>query len=90
MAECKRCLLEELSRQAFENIYAYIESIPAGQRVPDAVYRQRLHSCKQCAHLLNGMCALCGCFVEVRAAKRLSGCPDTPRRWERYPEDGEG
>ena len=84
---CRRCLLEELSRQAFQNVYAYIASIPQAQRVPEAVYRRRLALCKECECLYNGMCSLCGCFVEVRAGKRLGACPHTPRRWERYEED---
>ncbi|MCI8442996.1 MAG: hypothetical protein HFG27_10770 [Provencibacterium sp.] len=82
--ECRRCLLEELSREAFQNIYRYIESIPTEQRVPEPVYRQRLALCKGCSNLLNGMCSLCGCFVEVRAAKRLGACPNIPKRWDRY------
>ncbi|MCI8622431.1 MAG: hypothetical protein HFG26_02065 [Provencibacterium sp.] len=86
--DCKRCLLEELSRQAFQNIYAYIDSIPEEQKVPKKVYRERLEKCKSCSQLIQGMCSLCGCFVEVRAAKKRSDCPNIPKNWERY-IDGE-
>ncbi|MFQ7747018.1 MAG: DUF6171 family protein [Eubacteriales bacterium] len=31
--------------------------------------------------LRNGMCALCGCFVEVRAAKKRQHCAQSEKIW---------
>lgn len=79
---CRRCLLKEMDADAyFSNVYEYIASLSEDERAPEELYEQRLGYCRACDHLINGMCALCGCFVEVRAAKRISRCADTPRRW---------
>ena len=47
----------------------------------DGTYAHRLELCKACGHLVNGMCELCGCFVEVRAAKINQHCAETAQRW---------
>lgn len=78
---CKKCLLRELDEGYFSSIYAYIENIPSEQRVQEEEYHDRLAICKACDSLVNGMCALCGCFVEVRAAKRIQYCPAAPSKW---------
>ncbi|MCL2033612.1 MAG: DUF6171 family protein [Oscillospiraceae bacterium] len=73
--EC-RCLLKELSDEDyFRNIYEYIALIPQEQKTPDGEYTARLENCKSCSNLTNGMCRLCGCFVETRAAKVHQYCP---------------
>ena len=72
---CKRCLLRELDGEYFQSIYRYIESLPPERKASPPVYRQRLAVCRGCESLQNGMCAQCGCFVEVRAAKRAQKCP---------------
>lgn len=82
---CKRCLLRELDGTYFQSIYDYIQNLPPEQKADPETYAHRLSLCKECTHLVNGMCDLCGCFVEVRSAKRLQRCPDTPSRWEPEP-----
>lgn len=72
---CKRCLLSELDGEYFLSIYQYIEKIPQEQKAPPQEYSRRLALCQACESLQNGMCAQCGCFVEVRAAKRAQRCP---------------
>ena len=37
--------------------------------------------CKACGHLVNGMCELCGCFVEVRASKKNQRCAQSADIW---------
>ena len=58
-----------------------IASMPEEQRADDEVIAARLAVCKACDHLLNGTCALCGCYVELRTAKKTQKCPDVPGRW---------
>lgn len=72
---CKRCLLRELDGEYFKSIYQYIDNIPLEQKAPPEEYDRRLALCKSCDDLKNGMCAQCGCFVEVRAAKLRQVCP---------------
>ena len=79
---CRRCLLKDLSdTDYFHSIYEYIENIPPEQKTPDALYKDRLQKCTSCDHLVNGMCALCGCFVEVRAAKVRQHCAKNAEIW---------
>ena len=46
-----------------------------------ALLRARLDACRACPHLNAGTCALCGCYVEYRAAHAAQRCPDAPGRW---------
>ena len=78
---CKRCLLRELDGTYFQSIYQYIQSLPEELKAGGETYAARLERCRACSHLVNGMCELCGCFVEVRAAKKKQRCPDSPARW---------
>lgn len=80
---CRRCLLEDMPSEAalIQNIRELIALMPPEQRADEALHRQRLAICRNCDHLNDGTCALCGCFVELRAAKRRMRCPDVPARW---------
>ncbi|WP_099205542.1 DUF6171 family protein [Scatolibacter rhodanostii] len=79
---CRRCLLKDISSdEYFNTIYEYIENLDASQKVSSNEYEKRLDSCRSCDHLVNGMCELCGCFVEVRAIKRQSHCAQSSEIW---------
>lgn len=65
----------------FHNMYTYIANIPEDDKVSDEEYKRRLEKCRKCDHLLNGMCRICGCFVEMRAAIAVRHCPGTDKRW---------
>ena len=71
---CRKCLLYESGEEIYQTIYNYIKSIPAEQKTPKCEYESRLGVCKACDHLINGMCELCGCYIEVRAAKIKQKC----------------
>ena len=81
---CRRCLLEDMPSQAelVRSIQELIALLPEENRAADAQRLRRLNICRHCDHLLSGMCALCGCYVELRAAKKRMICPDVPDRWE--------
>lgn len=79
---CRKCLYgEEAVAKEFENIPFYIEAIPKERRAEEKEYQQRLLKCQQCNHLFQGICRKCGCFVELRAAKKDLHCPDWETRW---------
>lgn len=79
---CRKCLLKELSKEEyFAELDAYIENLDPEVRVDQALYEERLTICGTCPRLTDGMCSLCGCFVELRAALRVRKCPDIPSRW---------
>ncbi|WP_297777631.1 DUF6171 family protein [Blautia sp.] len=79
---CKKCLLRDMGEaEAFENMYQYIANLSPEDKVSDEEYERRLMVCRQCSHLLSGMCGKCGCYVEMRAAMKVRHCPDVPGKW---------
>lgn len=80
---CRRCLLEDMTteKKLYVTVREYLDAVPQNVKTPDAVYRSRLDACRRCQNLQNGMCRLCGCFVEMRAVKDANTCPDTPPHW---------
>lgn len=78
---CKRCLLRELDGTYFQSIYEYIQNLPEELKADPETYAARLAKCRACDHLINGMCELCGCFVEVRAAKKKQRCAQSAEIW---------
>ena len=82
VSNCKRCLLHETNQEELlATIRDYIESISDEIRTPPDLYEKRLAICKTCDNLVNGMCRLCGCFVEVRAAKKDNYCAEDREIW---------
>lgn len=79
---CRKCLLKDLNKdEYFKNIYEYISLLDESVKTSEPEYSRRLEICTQCEDLINGMCRVCGCFVEVRAAKIHHMCPAVHRRW---------
>ncbi len=76
MRTCKGCLIKELdNKKQYQNMFDYIEGLDEEIKTPYLIYEVRLHTCKSCQSLVNGMCKHCGCFVEMRAAITKNGCP---------------
>ena len=61
----------------------YVDSLSADEKTDEATYAARLNICRTCDDLHSGTCALCGCYVEARAAKKRQGCPKVPARRKR-------
>lgn len=79
---CWKCLLTNMPDDSLqEKIRKTIEAIDGNLRTEPEEYERRLKQCKECEKLLDGMCRVCGCFVEVRAAKKKSYCPGIVPRW---------
>lgn len=83
MKECKRCLLRESAENdTYENIRTRIDKLPDNEKADDALYQQRLDACRDCDHLISGICMKCGCYVEFRAAYKRMKCPNAAdRKW---------
>ncbi|MBR4554993.1 MAG: hypothetical protein IKO27_05310 [Ruminococcus sp.] len=79
---CLKCLLAELDYDEYtQSLLDYIKKVPADRRVSEEVYQSRLAQCRSCEKLINGMCAECGCYVELRALKSASDCAAPVKRW---------
>ena len=76
---CRKCLIADLPRGAKlrEIILERLSQIPEEERVSDAEYAARLEECRRCGELREGTCAACGCYVELRAARKNKHCPLT-------------
>lgn len=79
---CKRCLLLQYpNAEYFKNLYDYIENLDDDIKADENEYNRRLDICIQCPDYLQGMCRICGCFVELRAAIAENECPNVNNRW---------
>ena len=79
---CRKCLLEDMDEDDFlRDMRSYIAAYPADKKVSEEEYRQRLDFCKDCEKLVDGMCVLCGCYVELRALKIGMRCADIDKKW---------
>ncbi len=79
---CKKCLLRDMKEgEYFKNMYEYIDSLDPEIKTPGEQYEERLAACRECGLLMNGMCRVCGCFVEMRAAVVKNRCPGPEKRW---------
>jgi hypothetical protein len=81
--ECKRCLLYESAQaDTLNDIKVRIEKLSPSERCDSSLYEERLSCCKECEHLISGVCMKCGCYVEFRAAFKNQKCPDASgRKW---------
>ena len=79
---CRRCLLQDIDEsQLMEAIQQRIAALPASQRASAEDYAARLSECRMRDFLVSGTCQKCGCYVELRAAKRSAYCPHEKPRW---------
>lgn len=79
---CRKCILHADSKEEyFEKLDAYIANLDEDVRVNQKLYEERLGICRECPNMQNGICRLCGCFVELRAALKVRKCPDIAGRW---------
>lgn len=76
---CKRCLLREMAEADIQMIEKYKSAIKNEDKVSNEIYEQRLMVCKSCDKLNDGTCNACGCYVELRALGKVSGCPH--KKW---------
>ena len=91
---CRKCFLHEMELQgglkkSYEDMLERIEMMDPELRCTGEAYEARLLQCKKCEYLAEGMCALCGCFAESRAAVKANSCPANPKRWEAEVIDAE-
>ena len=80
---CRHCLLADMEdeRALRDSITERIRLLPGDERAEDAEYTRRLTLCRACDQLNAGTCAQCGCYVELRAARRGMHCPHVCPKW---------
>ena len=79
---CRRCLLAETdAAHIAETVQKRIAQMPEEERTAPPEYARRLSQCRACDMLTDGLCGVCGCYAELRAAKAKQHCPDCVPRW---------
>lgn len=79
---CKKCFLQDFAPEEYlENMRVYLKGLDEEIKTEEEEYQNRLSQCETCDKLHEGLCRICGCFVEYRAAIRIKKCPDTHPRW---------
>ena len=79
---CPRCGEQSVSDHEYgESLKNYVDRLDPETRVSQEIYDLRLNACRSCEYLSNGVCRLCGCFTQMRAAKRSGRCPASPGHW---------
>jgi len=77
---CRKCFLEELDFDGtYQTVLEYISALDPELKASDEEYSSRLKVCAGCDKLSFGTCESCGCFVELRAAKKKQSCPN--KKW---------
>ena len=73
---CIRCLLEEINPEQYEkDIGRLLQLMDQREKAAPDVYGARLDVCRECGYLSKGTCNACGCYVELRAARKDGRCP---------------
>ena len=79
---CKKCLLSEIDQKGvYSSIMELVAALPEDVRCDSGEYGHRLGICRGCDQLSGGVCMQCGCYVELRAAKKSSKCPHPKHYW---------
>ncbi|MCR5581264.1 MAG: DUF6171 family protein [Pseudobutyrivibrio sp.] len=73
---CTRCLLRDMIDADTSMIEKYKSALKKQDMVTDEEYERRLQVCTTCDKLNEGTCMSCGCYVELRAAAKVSHCPN--------------
>ena len=74
---CRKCLTRDMvgKEEYFRSLREYIANLDPEFKADEALYEERLAVCKECDLLLEGMCRICGCYVELRAVVAKNICP---------------
>jgi len=70
-----------ITRALFKNLREYIDNLDKDIKASPEEYERRLALCKECDNLIDGMCKVCGCYVELRAAISNNRCPAVHELW---------
>ncbi len=82
MRRCKRCLLQDIAPEEYlEHMKIYLNGLNEDTKAEEPLYLERLSRCRECENLREGICRICGCFVEFRAAVKSKACPAIHPLW---------
>ena len=79
---CPKCLeIPADERELARVLDRYLSTLSPEVRVTKEIYEARLSICADCPHRALYTCRKCGCYVQVRAARRSYACPSEEEKW---------
>ncbi len=77
MRRCKACeYTSEIHKKTVEAEVERLSKMKGLRLCGDGEKQRRLEICSNCAHLdINGVCMMCGCYVQLRALPQSGHCP---------------
>lgn len=73
---CRLCLLRDIDPKEYEaKIGRIINLMDKSEKATEDIYEHRLEVCRTCSYLKDAFCGACGCYVELRCAKKDARCP---------------
>lgn len=72
---CKKCFLGVQAENYTQMIEKCLSMISPRDRTSEVQFAQRIAVCEECADFVTATCQVCGCYVELRAAKKNVHCP---------------
>lgn len=79
---CPKCAwTKDMFEKELLKLQGYIDNIPEEEKAPQDEYEARLLICDACSELRSGLCGQCGCYVAVRAARKIGYCPHIKQKW---------
>lgn len=79
---CRKCHTPRTGEEFFERLRMIIQNFDEELKVSEDLYHKRLDKCMACENLYEGMCRICGCYVELRASLKKNACPAVHPRWQ--------
>ncbi len=72
---CKKCLIGVDAESYAELIAKNRSAVRERDRTAEEDYKNRIAICEACERLSGPTCLACGCYVELRAIRKVSHCP---------------
>ncbi len=76
---CKKCFIGQQAEDYIKLIEKNKAAMPRSSRADDIVIEKRITVCENCEYLVGATCSACGCYVELRALRKSSKCPN--KKW---------
>ena len=84
---CPKCLdIPADERKLADTLDRYLTTLDEDVRVSPEQYAARLSLCADCPHRAIYTCRKCGCYVQVRAARKSYACPSEEEKWGKIEE----
>ncbi len=77
---CRQCdILSKLPEDVASYAIKLYELMPKNERASDKLMEKRIGVCRDCSRREKSTCLECGCYIEIRAMKQESYCPQ--KKW---------